>query len=146
MKIAIYGIFELASGKCLYIGQTINPKARFWQHTRGRKGKFDEDLVRMEILKLVDGGMEAGNEELRFIKQYKAIGEAAGNTDERRHVSGFNGDPHYRILETGRTFTSLLEAGHFFGRNQGYVGVALRKKGGKIAPGITLISLWPTKN
>lgn len=75
MKIAIYGLFDLSSGECLYVGKTRNP----WSRERCHKAKGL--LTPSRIFKTLRwvGVKRANDHERAAILDFKSKGQAVFN-------------------------------------------------------------------
>lgn len=75
MNVAIYGLFQ--AGRCIYIGRTVNPKARLTQH----KARFVVELglnPEMKVLGWVAEAKAAATER-RAIQEFRKLDQAEFN-------------------------------------------------------------------
>ena len=87
----VYELYNLV-GTIEWVGETINPKYRFIQHTKKKAGKFyGRTDISMHIVKLFDNGKEAWDYQCELQKEYGFITDK-----EKRQLTnnGFYGKQH----------------------------------------------------
>ena len=114
---AIYKITNLVNNK-IYIGQTVHPNKRWWEHQKRAKTHYDDYPIHLAInkygaenfsFKILEWTEDYDNEEARFIKEYNSISPNGYNLIDGGHPPIMTGERHPKNTVSNNTVKSIIQ-------------------------------------
>lgn len=115
---AIYKITNLINNK-VYIGQTVHPNKRWWEHQQRAKTHYDAYPIHLAINKygaenfsfeILEWTDQYDDEEARFIKEYNSISPNGYNLIEGGHSPIMFGENHPRNTISNKDVLLIIQA------------------------------------
>lgn len=114
---AIYKITNLVNNK-IYIGQTVHPNKRWWEHQQKAKTHYDDYPIHLAINKygvknfsfeILEWTEDYNNEEARLIKEYNSISPNGYNLIEGGHSPIMIGECHPKNTVSNNTVENIIQ-------------------------------------